>query len=273
VFLDVSQAFDTVWHPGLLHKIKKHLPTFFPLLKAYINNRQFRTRVKGEVSALFPINSGVLQVSVLGPVLYLLFTSDLPQAPNFMIDTFADESVILNCHTDVFRALSCFQEYLNILQSRLHPWKIKINESKSTYLTFTLRRDPSPPIYLNNVATSPATTVKYLGLHLDNKLNWKEHIIKKRKQMDLRHKERYWLLGRSSPPSAGNRHLLYKSLITPIWIYGIELWDCACKSNTAVIQRCQSKTLRAILDASRCVTNDMIHEDLGIPTVQEVIHA
>jgi hypothetical protein len=161
--------------------------------------------------------------SVLEPMLHLLFTSDLPQAPNFTIGTFADDSVILNCHTDGLRTLSCLQKYLNLLQSWLHTWKIKINESKSPYLTFTLWRDPSPPIYLNNVAIHLATTVKYVGLLLDNKLNWKEHIIKKWKQMDLRHKQLYWLLGRSSPLLVGKKLLLYKSLITPVWTYGIEI--------------------------------------------------
>jgi len=150
--------------------------------------------------------------------------------------TFADDTVIRTCYNDVLRASSCLQEYLIILQRWLHTWKIKINLSKQTYFTFTLWRDPSPPIYLNNVEIPPATTVKYLGLHLDNKRNWKEHIIKKRKQMDLRHKELYWLLGRSSPLSVGNKLLLYKSLIAPIWTYGIELWGCACKSNIAIIE-------------------------------------
>ena len=91
-----------------------------------------------------------------------------------------------------------------LFQSWLHTWKIKMNESKSTYLTFTLRRDPSPTIYINNIEIPPVTTVKYLGLHLDNKLNWKEHIIKKRQQMDLQHTELCWLLGRPSPLSVGN---------------------------------------------------------------------
>jgi hypothetical protein len=112
-------------------------------------------------------------------MLYLLFTSDLPQAPNIKIGTFADDNVILTCHNDILRASSCLQEYSFILQNWLQTWQIKINESKSTYITFTLRNDPSPPIYLNNVEISPAATVKYLGLHLDNKLNWKDHIIKK----------------------------------------------------------------------------------------------
>ena len=167
MFLVVSQAFDRAWHPGLLYKIKKkHLPTFFQLLKSYLSNRQFRTRLIGKASALFPIKSGVPQGSVLGQMLYLLFTSDLPQAPNVTIGTFSDDTVILTYHNDVLHASSCLQEYLNTLQSWLQTWKIKINESKSTYLTFTLRNEPSPPIYLNNAEIPPATTVKYLGFAL-----------------------------------------------------------------------------------------------------------
>lgn len=268
MFLDVSQ----VWHPGLLHKIKHHLPAFFPLLKSYISDRQFRTRVKGEVSTLFPINSGVPQGSVLGSLLYLLFTSDLPQPPNVTIGTFADDTVILTCYKDVLRASFHLQEYLNILHSWLHRWNIKINESKSTYLTFTLCNDPSPPIYLNGVEIPSDVTVIYLGLHLDNKLNWKAHIVKKQKQMDLRFKELWWLLGRKSQLSANNKLLLYKSIIASIWTYGLKLWGCASKSNIAIIQRCQSKILRALVDAPWYVTNAMLHTDLNIPTVQEVIH-
>jgi hypothetical protein len=90
--------------------------------------------------------------------------------------------------------------------------------------------------------------------------------------MDLRHKELYWLLGSKSHLSVDNKLLLYKSIIAPIWTYGIELWGCACKSNNAGIQRCQSKILRATVDVSRYVTNYMIHKDLGIATVQEVTH-
>jgi hypothetical protein len=138
--------------------------------------------------------------------------------------------------------------------------------------SFTLRNDPSPPLYLNNFEIPSATTVKYLGLHLDTKLNWKDHIIKKRTQMDMRHKELYWLLGRKSNLSIDNKLLLYKSIITPIWTYGIEIWVGASKSNIAVIQGCQYNILRALVDAPWYVTNDMIHKDLGIPTVQEVIH-
>ena len=99
----------------------------------------------------------------------------------------------------MLRASTTLQEYLHIFNRWLQKWKIKVNVTKSSYLTFTLRNEPSPPIYLNEVEIPPAKTVKYLRLHLDTKLNWREHITKKRKQMDLRYKELYWLLGRSSP--------------------------------------------------------------------------
>jgi hypothetical protein len=69
-----------------------------------------------------------------------------------------------------------------------------------------------------------------------------------------------------------NNFLLYKTFITSIWTYGLELWGCASTSNIALIQSFQSKLLRAIVNTPRYITNAMIHSDLGIPTVQDVIH-
>jgi hypothetical protein len=60
--------------------------------------------------------------------------------------------------------------------------------------------------------------------------------------------------------------------VLPTGGVGPGVWSCACKSNISVIQRCQLKIFRAVFDAPRYVTNDMIHKDLGIPAVQEVIH-
>jgi hypothetical protein len=77
VFLDVSQAFHKVWHAGLLFMIKKVFPIqYFRLLKSYLSERGFRTRVSEEVSSQYTIQSGVPEGSVLGPILYVLYTID-----------------------------------------------------------------------------------------------------------------------------------------------------------------------------------------------------
>jgi hypothetical protein len=79
VFLDVSQAFDKIWHPGLKFKIKRFIPSsYFNLLTLHLKERQFETKINGETSSHFHIHSGVPQGSILGPLLYVLCTADLP---------------------------------------------------------------------------------------------------------------------------------------------------------------------------------------------------
>jgi hypothetical protein len=86
-FLDISQAFDKVWHKGLLYKLWLSFPlNHFILLKSYLTNRHFRVKVDNELSDILPIHAGVPQGSVLGPLLY---TSDLPSSPDTTTATFA----------------------------------------------------------------------------------------------------------------------------------------------------------------------------------------
>jgi len=74
--LDVSQAFDEVWHPWLLFKIKRILPSsYFNLLKSYLHERQFETKFNGEATNRFNIHSSVPQGSILGTLLYVQYIS------------------------------------------------------------------------------------------------------------------------------------------------------------------------------------------------------
>jgi hypothetical protein len=113
--------------------------------------------------------------------------------------------------------------------------------------------------------------VTYLGLHLDQRLTWQTHMKAKRQQLNLRVKKFYWLIGRTSQLSVGNKLLLYKSILKPIWTDGIELWGCSKPANTKILQAFQSKTLRLITNAPRCVNNQTSHTDLSIPYINEVI--
>ena len=65
------------------------------MLSSYLDNRFFRIKQHQEFSNLYPIESGVPQGSILGPMLYLLFTSDLPIPENSIVATFADDTCIL----------------------------------------------------------------------------------------------------------------------------------------------------------------------------------
>lgn len=273
VFLDAQQAFDKVWYQGLLFKIKKSFPhQYFLLLKSYLADRYFQVKSGCEVSDIMPINSGVPQGSVLGPLLYLIYTADLPTSENTVVGTFADDTAILSCHEDPQTASHHVQDHISSVSNWLTNWRLKVNESKSVQVTFTLRRQQCPPISINGIEIQQSKETRYLGMHMDNKLTWKTHIGKKRKEMDLKVKKLYWLMGRNSRLSCENKILLYKTIIKPIWTYGIELWGCSSSSNVDVLQRFQSKTLRAIVDAPWYVSNRTLHEDLRIPYVNEVIH-
>jgi hypothetical protein len=140
-FLDVSQSFDKVWHRGLLFKIKRILPSsYFNLLKSYLIERQFETKFSGESSSRFHVHSGVPQRSILGPLLYVLYTSDLPTSRETTLGTFADDTAIFATHEDPTIASLNLLEHLHIIEKWLMKWKIKVNESKLSHITFTLRK-------------------------------------------------------------------------------------------------------------------------------------
>lgn len=272
VFLDISQAFDKVWHKGLLYKIKKMLPYhFFEIIESYLSQRYFYVNHKNEFSEILEIQAGVPQGSVLGPLLYLLFTSDLPKGPNTMLATFADDTAILATNENPIYASNMIQFNLNLMQTWFEKWKLKANETKSIHVTFSLRKDNCPTVHLNNVSIPQANDVKYLGIHLDRRLNWQKHIFTKRKQLGLKVRNMYWLMGRKSQLSLENKLLLYKAILKPIWTYGIQLWGSAAKSNIAIIERYQNKIMRIITDAPWYVNNEIIQNDLQIPSVQDVI--
>lgn len=272
VFLDITSAFDKVWHIGLLHKIKLLLPQqFYLLLKSYLEHRYFRVKFNGVFSDYVKANAGVPQGSVLGPYLYLLYTYNMPISDSTIIATYADDTAILSKHNDPIKASDNLQNHLDLLEKWLQTWRIKVNENKSVHVTFTTKPTTCPPVRLNDKIIPERDKVRYLGLHLDRKLTWKHHILTKRTQLQIKYKKMYWLLGRKSKLSIQNKILLYKMVLKPVWTYGIELWGCAKPSNLNIIQRFQSKSLRNILDAPFYVSNLTIHEDLKIPFVKEEI--
>lgn len=273
VFLDIQQAFDRVWHSGLLYKLKKLIPApFFLLIKSYLNERHFYVNIKDENSDFGDIKSGIPQGSVLGPVLYTIFTSDMPVTDGLTIATYADDTAILASHESRITASELVQNELYQIQNWLQKWNIKVNTEKSVHVTFSLRKHDCPQLFLNDTSIPKSNCVKYLGLYLDRRLTWKEHIVKKRSHLNIKTRKMYWLLGSKSELTLENKVILYKTILKPIWTYGVQLWGTTSNSNIKILQRYQSKTLRLITNAPWFVTNDNIHNDLRIPKVKEEIN-
>jgi hypothetical protein len=138
---------------------------------------------------------------------------------------------------------------------------------KSVHMTFTTTRATCPQVTMNNAPIPMQTDAKYLGLHLDQRLTWRTHIKTKRLYLNLKLRSMYWLLGHKSKFSLENKLLLYKCVIKPVWMYGIQLWGCAKPSHTQIIQRLQSKILQSITKAPWYVPSLTLHNDLHIPFV------
>jgi hypothetical protein len=78
---------------------------------------------------------------------------------------------------------------------------------------------------------------------LDKILTWQKHIKAKRRQLELKIRNMNWLTNKKSQLSLENKIIIYKAIIKPVWIYGIELWRCSKPSNPKILQTFQSKTL------------------------------
>jgi hypothetical protein len=246
VFLDVSQAFDRVWHEGLLYKLKKFLPApYFLLIKSYLSDRSFKVHLKNSYSTSHCISAGVPQGSDIAPFLYSVFTHDIPKTPFTFLGSYADDTLISASHQDSATACRMIQSHLNMINLWTKRWKIKINETKSTRVTFTLCKFVCPLVTFNNLVIPSSDEVKYLGLIFDKRLNWSSHIKQKCKSVN----SKLHLLRPLLKSKLSNKLTIYKSIIHPAWLYGIQLWGPAKPSNTKTLQAFQSICLHLITSA------------------------
>jgi hypothetical protein len=197
-FFEISQAFDKVWHTGLLYKLRRSLPlNYFLILKSYLHNRHLLVKVETEYTKLSPVNADAHSRQCLGPLLYLLYTANLPTLPESTTANFSDDTAVITTDSDhAIASQNCKQTYLQSKTSlRNGEWMLSDANGSTSFRT---RKETCPPVQINNVQL-PQKEVKYFGLHLDRRLTWHIHIfVNKWKQLGITLTKLYWLLGRKS---------------------------------------------------------------------------
>ncbi|KAL4148248.1 hypothetical protein QTP88_002529 [Uroleucon formosanum] len=270
VFLDIAQAFDRVWHDGLLYKLKKFLPpTYYLLIKSYLTDRFFQVRHGSALSDLASINAGVPQGGILSPILYNIFASDQPITPNTSVADFADDKALISINNNPILASINLQTHLNAMEKWFTKWRFKVNQNKSVHTTFTLRHTPCPGVVLYGIPIPYSPKIKYLGLTLDQRLTWAHHIRTKRLALNHRLRLLKPLLSNNNHTSLRTKLLIYKTLLKPLWTYGLQLWGNAKKTNILKIQTFQNIVLRKLANAPPYVSNHTLHTDLKLNKIND----
>lgn len=281
LFLDLSSAFDTVDHEILLNKLEfygiKH--KVLELLKSYLTNRYQYVElkctennfVKTSKSKLTKIIRGVPQGSILGPLFFLLFTNDLIPfmynvIPNIGLVVFADDTnavigakTIEELNKTVNRTLVAFSEWFNANN-------LKLNLQKTTAILFktTAGNKDVLEVKLNNERVDLAESVKFLGIHIDACLNWKE---------ELKHIESkissacYALRSLREDLTLEQLKMTYYALVEAHLRYSIQFWGKSYDYNLKKAFILQKRAIRTMLCKHQTESCRRHFVDLKILTV------
>jgi hypothetical protein len=251
IYIDLTKAFDTVNHEILLKKMERYGIRGVPLqwFNNYLYNRQQFIQ-SGELSSNIKITScGVPQGSNLGPVLFLLYVNDLPQAlVNATPSLFADDTTLRNSGRNARELRQKMNEDLEIVAMWFIANKLTLNISKTNGCHFRPRNSQKVTgIHIAGQEIEMHESVKYLGIYVDEKLSWSDHINKLTQKVNMYS----GILGRIRS-SLDNQTLrtIYMSLVHSVITYGIELWGCAFPTTLRPLITAQKKLIRVISKTS-----------------------
>lgn len=181
VYIDFSKCFDTINHSILLRKLEAYGIRGLPLalLTSYLTDRFQAVRVNGTTSDFKRISIGIPQGSVLGPILYLIYVNELPSISNlFSICLFADDTTIIFDNSNKKDLLRTCNEGMNLFFSWCCANRLSVNVAKTNVMLFsnTLKPSDVSEVYMNNVKIQYASSVRFLGLIIDDKLKFNLHI-------------------------------------------------------------------------------------------------
>jgi hypothetical protein len=188
IFCDLHKAFDYVNHEILLTKLVFYGVTgnFLRLITSYLEHRYQRVKIcsKSNSDNVFSewerIKHGVPQGSVLGPLLFLVHINDLPKTVNTISTPalFADDTSVIITSTNNKDFYNNIMSALEQLNNWFTMNLLSLNLDKTNFVHFKTKNSRNIDFLINygNVHVTSRTDMKFLGLTLDNLLNWKVHI-------------------------------------------------------------------------------------------------
>lgn len=284
IFIDLSKAFDTVSAPELLKKMESIgiRGVVLEMFRDYLRGRTQVVKVEQNESDERPITYGVPQGSILGPTLFLIYINDLCQIQinSCKIVSYADDTSLLvdgkdwaQCYHNAEKALTCVVEWLrnNLLT---------VNVSKTFYIPFAIKSNLSPPASYTlkahscksanfcdcpPIAKSP--TVKYLGVHIDQYLNWHKHLdalVSRTRKLIYVFKK----LRNSADPDT--LKVVYFALCQSILAYCIPAWGGATENVFLRLERAQRAVLKILFYRPRRYSTVQLYAESKVLTVRQL---
>ena len=255
VILDFSKAFDTVPHEELLCKLDSYGITgpIHSWLRTFLTQRYMQVVIEGETSSKVPVESGVPQGTVLGPLLFLCHINDLPLSVTSKVRLFADDCLLYRTITSQQDHIA-LQKDLSELERWANKWGMRFNAKKCYIMSINCKSTHYYTLcdhILKQVEENP-----YLGLTLTESLKWSSHITKitKKATTTLNFLRRNL---KNFPQEC--RKTAYISLVRSILDYGSIVWDPYLKQDIEKLERVQKQAARFITGDYRtreegCVT-------------------
>ena len=270
LFLDLSKAFDCLDYGILFQKLYAYgfRGRSLDILKSYLSDRHQFVEIERHMSSRRPSLCGVPQGSILGPLLFLLYMNDIHKSSDTLsFVLYADDTNILLSGSNPDNIISMMNSELPNVTDWLNANKLCLNVSKTHFVVFRPGRSSlttNQVLYLNQSPVNQEFRTKFLGVIMDSRLKWVDHIsyIRKKlsKNVGILNKLRKVL----NTPSLLQ---LYYSFIHPYISYCLEIWGSAAMTHIDSICKIQKLCCRLITNSPRLTPSLPLFEELNIMSV------
>jgi hypothetical protein len=264
-FLDISKAFDRVWHKGLLFKLERAgiSGKLLNWLKDYLSDRCQRVVINGQYSSWGLVKAGVPQGSVLGPLLFLIYINDIVHViRHCQIRLFADDTCLFIEVDNPDDAARDMNEDLESLNEWSKEWLIEFSPPKTKEMVISTKREETnhPRLFLDDVTVTTVKSHKHLGIILKDDLKWDLQVETMTKKATSRLSVMKALKFRLDRRSL---ETMYNAFVRPIMEYGDILWDTASETDHQLdeLDVIHNNAERIVSGATaRCTTASLDHE-------------